>query len=214
VRIVLVHGVATTSRVWRDVAPLLPGEVVAVDRPASGDLDVEVAHLAALCSGAVVVGVSGGATLGYEIVSRGVPVAAAVLHEPAAGSLAPGLLTHVDQAFTANGRVEDFGAALYGPRWSVSESDADSSMVAAEFAMFRAFEPASLGDAAGRVLLTTGSLSPVARRNSVERLSDYSGAPTAVVTGCSHAAHLEAPEAFAMLISDMVARATAPPPHV
>lgn len=94
--IVLVHGAATTARIWDRLLPHLTGFRVHVpDRPSSGDLETELAALAPLCAGAYVVGVSGGTTLGLALASRGVPMRAALLHEPAAGSLAPGLLTHV-----------------------------------------------------------------------------------------------------------------------
>lgn len=64
-RVVLIHGAATTSRVWRRVRPLLRGfDVTVPDRPCSGDLNAEVAALRRVCTGALVVGVSGGATLG------------------------------------------------------------------------------------------------------------------------------------------------------
>jgi pimeloyl-ACP methyl ester carboxylesterase len=68
VRVVFIHGVATTHRVWDRVLPHFEGyEISCPERPASGDLDVEIAALSELCSGAVVVGVSGGATLGMEL---------------------------------------------------------------------------------------------------------------------------------------------------
>ena len=91
-RVTLVHGAAVTSRVWRYVVPLLADfPVTAPDRPCTGDLAAELAVLRPDCDGAVVAGVSGGATLGLALAAvpgpdGGVP-AAAVLHEPAAGSL-------------------------------------------------------------------------------------------------------------------------------
>jgi hypothetical protein len=46
-RVVLVHGAATTGRVWRHVVPLLHGfEVACPERPCTGDLAAEVAALA------------------------------------------------------------------------------------------------------------------------------------------------------------------------
>jgi len=103
-RVVLIHGAATTSRVWRRVVPLLEGfDVRCPDRPCSGDLAAEVAVLGPACAGAVVAGVSGGATLGLALAAAGVPVAAAVLHEPAVGSLLPGLLDEMRAAYQAGG---------------------------------------------------------------------------------------------------------------
>src|ERR1700754_4648389 len=94
-RLVLVHGAATTSRVWRHVVPLLAVDdslaVTVPDRPGTGDMTAEVAALRPSCAGAVVAGVSGGATLGLALAAAGVP-AAAILHDPAVFSLRPGLL--------------------------------------------------------------------------------------------------------------------------
>ena len=88
-RVVLIHGAATTGRVWRHVVPLLDGfDVHCPDRPCSGDLAIEVTALTADCRGAVVAGVSGGATLGLALAAAGVPMAAALLHE--AGRRIPG----------------------------------------------------------------------------------------------------------------------------
>ena len=115
-RVLLVHGAATTSRVWDRVRALLRDdgvEVVAPDRPSSGDLTAELAALADDADGAVVVGVSGGATLGLALASDRV-VAGAVLHEPAVGSLVPGLLDHVVAGFTTGG-VPGFGARALRP---------------------------------------------------------------------------------------------------
>src|SRR6185437_7534407 len=103
-RVVLIHGAATTSRVWRHVVPLLGGlNVTCPDRACSGSLAAEVAALREACAGAVVGGVSGGATLGLALAAAGVPMTAAVLHEPAAGSLYPGLLDAVRAAYQAGG---------------------------------------------------------------------------------------------------------------
>src|SRR6187431_2725648 len=96
-RVLLVHGAATTSRVWDRLRALLAADgldVVAPDRPSSGDLAVELAALADDADDALVVGVSGGATLGLALAGMR-PLAGAVLHEPAVGSLVPGLLDHV-----------------------------------------------------------------------------------------------------------------------
>ena len=98
----LIHGAATTSRVWRHVIPLLAQaggrDVSCPDRAATGDLSAEVAALRDVCQGAIVAGVSGGATLGLALAAAGVPMRAALLHEPAVGSLYPGLLDQVRAA--------------------------------------------------------------------------------------------------------------------
>lgn len=201
-RVVLIHGAATTSRVWRRVRPLLPGfEVVVPDRPCSGDLRTEVDALRPHCAGALVVGVSGGATLGLALAAAGVPMAAALLHEPAVGSLLPGLLDSVRQAYSAGG-VGAFARALYGPAWTDAEAPADPAAVARDLAMFAAFEPAAPAPAmsAGQVIITVGEWSPPIRHDSVRRLAGRFGYPAWVIPGAGHAVHLTHPEELTALI--------------
>jgi pimeloyl-ACP methyl ester carboxylesterase len=197
-RVVLIHGVATDSRVWAGtIAALGPAvEVHAPDRPQSGDMDTEIAALAPLCAGALVVGVSGGATLGLELAARGVEFAGALLHEPAAGSLAPGLLDEVARAFRRQG-VAGFGGALYGPSWTPALTTASRDTVAGELAMFRAFEPGPVGRSADRITLTVGRYSSPARHRSVHDLAAAFGIEWRVLSGAGHAAHLETPDRLA-----------------
>lgn len=205
-RILLVHGAATTSRVWRrfvdvlrDDADARSDEIVVPDRPQSGDLDTEVAALAGLAEDALVVGVSGGATLGLELAARGVAIRGAVLHEPAAGSLVPGLLAGVGDALERDG-VAGFGNALYGPGWTPSETDAGPATVAREFAMFGAFEPRPLGVDPSHVLVTTGAGSPPRRHEVAAALRQELGVRTALVPGGRHAVHLDTAAAFAAVV--------------
>jgi pimeloyl-ACP methyl ester carboxylesterase len=209
-RIVLVHGAATTSRVWRfvrsaiaDREDLAGAEILVPDRASSGDLEAELAELREVCSGAVVVGVSGGATLGLALAAAGVPMRAAILHEPAAGSLAPGLLDAVAAAWREGG-VAAFGATLYGPAWSPAEAPADPDAVGRDLAMFRRFEPAPLPAGHPPVLLTVGALSPPARHSSVAALSGALGVPVRTVAGAAHAVHLEAPAVLASLLAEVI----------
>jgi pimeloyl-ACP methyl ester carboxylesterase len=201
-RVALVHGAATTGRVWRHVVPLLaaaPALSVAVpERPCTGDLAAETAALRPSCAGALAAGVSGGATLGLALAAAGVP-AAAVLHEPAVGSLLPGLLDQVRAAY-ADGGVPAFARALYGSAWTEAEAPADPAAVARDLAMFTSFEPAAPAPAAGPVIITVGERSPRARHDSVARLADKFGFSVEVVPGAGHAAHLTHPAAFADLI--------------
>ena len=199
-RIVLVHGAATTSRVWRAVVPLLDGfDVCCPDRESTGDLNAEVAALAPLCKGAVVAGVSGGATLGLALAASGTSLAAAVLHEPAVGSLLPGLLDDVVAAYR-DGGVPAFAATLYGPAWTPAEAPPDQGAVGRDLGMFRAFEPAPPAAGEGPVLLTVGERSPRVRHESVRRLAAALALREAVIPGAAHAVHLENPAAFAALI--------------
>lgn len=203
-RVVLIHGAATTAAIWRGVsgalAELYPQvQVLAPQRAYSGDLATETDALAEVCEDAVVVGVSGGATLGLALLAGGVPLAAAVLHEPAAGSLVPGLLTPVAAAY-ASGGVAAFGAALYGPAWTVAMAPADPDAVGRDLAMFRAFEPAPpRAPLGGRAMTTVGALSAPPRHEVARALRSRCGLPYRLIDGCGHAAHLERPEALASL---------------
>ncbi|UGQ12550.1 alpha/beta hydrolase [Yinghuangia sp. ASG 101] len=206
-RLVLIHGAATTARIWDRVLPHLDDfAVVRPDRPCSGDLGTEVAALADICADAVVAGVSGGATLGLELAARGVPFRAAVLHEPAAGSLAPGLLAPVADALRADG-VPGFGRALYGPSWTPADAPQEPGVVHREFAMFRAFEPTPPGPSGPPVLLTVGARSPGPRHAAVAALGRHCGLPWATVPDVSHAVHLDAPRQFAAVIRSHAAGA-------
>lgn len=215
-RLVLVHGAATTSRLWDRVLPVLEArsgyDVTAVERPRTGVLDSEVAALTPLVEGAWVVGVSGGATLGLAVAAAGVPLAGALLHEPAVGSLEPGLLVPVAAAFAAHGTA-GLGRTLYGESWDLSMAgavhDADT---AAELAMFRSFEPAPLPPSAGRVVVTVGSLSPEIRHRSVAVLAAAIGCEVHTVEGTSHFAPHDDPAAFAAAVVDLV-RGSCTPPH-
>jgi pimeloyl-ACP methyl ester carboxylesterase len=208
-RVVLIHGAATTSRVWRRVVPQLKGfEVLCPDRPCGGDLDAEVSALAPICEGAVLAGVSGGATLGLALAAAGVPFAVALLHEPAVGSLLPGLLEPLRAAY-ADGGPDAFGRALYGAAWTSAEAPDDPDAVGRDLAMFRGFEPAAPAPGAGSVLVTVGECSPPVRHESVRRLAARFGLPTEVLPGTRHAVHLEQPAVFAAAVERLAAQAAA-----
>jgi pimeloyl-ACP methyl ester carboxylesterase len=204
-RIVLIHGAATTAGIWqgvsRSLAELYPDvPVVAPQRAYSGDLATEVDALAEVCADAVVVGVSGGATLGLALLAAGVPTAGAVLHEPAVGSLVPGLLAPMVAAY-ASGGVAAFGAALYGPAWTAAMAPNDPDAVRRDLGMFRAFEPSDVFSPtpSSRVMTTVGARSPAVRYEAARALRSHSGLPYRVIEGCGHAVHLERPEALAKL---------------
>jgi pimeloyl-ACP methyl ester carboxylesterase len=217
-RVVLIHGAATTAAIWSGVRKSLAANrpdvpVIAPQRAYSGDLGTEVAALADLCADAVVVGVSGGATLGLALLAAGVPLAGALLHEPAVGSLVPGLLAPVVAAYAAGG-VAGFGAALYGPAWDPAMAPDDPEAVRRDLAMFRAFEPApstlsstpppSAPAPPGRVTTTVGALSPPARYEAARALRVHCGLPYQILDECGHAAHLERPDLLAMLAGRLV----------
>ncbi len=201
-RIVLIHGAATTARIWAAVTAALPDfEVVAPDRPCTGNLARELDFLADFCDGAVIGGVSGGATLGLALATRGVGFHSAVLHEPAAGSLVPGLLAAVAAAY-ADGGVTRFAETLYGPLWRPSDGPADDAMVGRDLAMFRGYEPAAPADGAGAVLLTAGAESPPIRHEVEAKLTAALGIPGRTIPGVGHAIHLQAPATFAALLRE------------
>ncbi|WP_232303720.1 alpha/beta fold hydrolase [Pseudofrankia sp. DC12] len=149
-------------------------------------------------------GVSGGATLGLAALATGVPLAAAVLHEPAVGSLLPGLLAPMAAAY-ASGGVAAFGSALYGPSWRPTDAPADPDAVARDLSMFLRFEPAVPRPTPGPVVVTVGEHSPEVRHRAAAALHRDLGLEVRVLAGCGHAAHLEAPARFAELLAEVAA---------
>ncbi|WP_341579489.1 alpha/beta hydrolase [Microbacterium schleiferi] len=203
-RIVLVHGAATTPAVWDALLAALQRrgleDVEAVRRPCSGTLDTELSFVAERSEGALVVGQSGGATLALGLAGIAAPVAGVLCHEPAVGSLVPGLLGPVSAAYAAGG-VAAFGAALYGPTWSLADAGGDTDAVARELPMFRGFEPSAPSLAAAATLVTVGTLSPSIRHDAAKALHDRFGYPWTLVPGSGHFVAREAPEAFADAIA-------------
>ncbi|PKQ25657.1 MAG: hypothetical protein CVT64_08090 [Actinobacteria bacterium HGW-Actinobacteria-4] len=215
-RIVLVHGAATTGAVWDPVLALLDDlEVSAPDRPCSGNLETELAWLESHASGALVAGMSGGATLALGLASRVTAAAAIIAHEPAVGSLLPELLAEPGKAL-AEGGVAAFGRTLYGDLWhpamardgGVVPSDfavPSGFSVRADVAMFRAFEPAAPHEEAPVTLVTTGELSPPLRHDAAARLNGVYGYWTATLPGARHFVAQESPATFAALVRDVAA---------
>ncbi|MCU1689420.1 MAG: hypothetical protein JWN61_1852 [Pseudonocardiales bacterium] len=206
-RILLIHGAAVTSAIWAPVLALLADyDVLAVDRPCLGDMALETEWLAPYAEGAFVVGVSGGATLGLSLASSPVALAGALLHEPAVGSLAPGLLDPIAAAYAADG-VAGFGRALYGPRWSIDMAPPGPSRMDRELPMFRSFEPAPPRVGQGLMIVSVGEDSPPIRYASVAALHERFGIATGIVPGSGHFAPQDAPRAFAALIRSTLAAA-------
>lgn len=198
--VLLIHGAAVTSGIWAPVIERLAGlDVVAVDRPCTGSLEAEVAWLAPHAEGAFVVGVSGGATLGLALAATATRLAGALVHEPAVGALAPGLLDPIAAAYAADG-LAGFGAALYGPRWSIDLAPPGPSRLDLELTMFRSFDPAAPRPGQGPVIASVGALSPPIRHASVAALRERFGIATAVLDGSGHFAPADAPDALAALI--------------
>lgn len=189
--------------------PLLEKEqldVIAPDRPCSGDLDTEVAFLKPLAQGALIVGVSGGATLGWELLTRSHESAGAILHEPAAGSLCPGLLDNARKALSEHGPAA-FARTLYGPAWTPEEVD-DDSRVPGDVSMFAGFEPHAPRPGNGPVQLTVGGLSPQPRHDVADAFFRKFRVPSVTLHGTGHAVHLERPELFTTVVTDVAKRTT------
>jgi pimeloyl-ACP methyl ester carboxylesterase len=203
----LVHGTATTARIWAPVrAALGAARVATPDRPSTGRLGEEVGALWPYAGpGVVLGGVSGGATLGLALVAAGAPLAAAVLHEPAVGSLLPGLLAPVAAAW-AEGGVAAFGRTLYGPAWAVSDGPADPGAVERDLAMFLEFEPAPPAATMTQVIVTVGEESPPVRHRAADLLRERFGFAVAVIPGAAHAVYREQPERFAGFLRSVAVR--------
>lgn len=201
-RVLLVHGAGTTSRCWDEVTSLLERagvDVVAPDRASTGDLEQEVDALRGLAEGALVVGVSGGATLGLALAAGDACLAGAVLHEPAVGSLLPGLLAPMAAAF-AEGGAAAFGRRLYGSAWHESMAPTDPGAVGRDLAMFSRFEPQRPRAGQGPVLITTGAHSPPVRHAAAAALAEHRDLTTTVLPGCRHFVQVEAPGVLADLV--------------
>lgn len=208
VPVLLIHGAATTSHVWRKVRPFLQEadlEVYAPDRPCSGDMETEINFLSDLAQGTLIVGISGGATLGWELISRTGDPAGALLHEPAAGSLYPGLLKGPIQALEEKG-PGSFGRALYGASWSEEELGEETETVTREVAMFSHFDPRPPHPQSGPVLLTVGECSPSPRHAVDSAYRRRFGTNSSILPMSSHAVHLDNPHVFAHAIITLAAR--------
>jgi pimeloyl-ACP methyl ester carboxylesterase len=179
--------------------PFLDGlDVIAIERPGTGDLDREVSALNDAARGALAVGVSGGATLGLALAASDTRMAGAILHEPAVGSLVPGLLAPMAAAF-ATGGAPGFARALYGDSWTPAMAP-DPSSVARELPMFRAFEPAPPSARQGPVLVTVGADSPAPRQAAAAALRDKLGYRIESLPGCQHFIQWDNPAIFAAVI--------------
>ncbi len=194
------HGTATSPAVWDRLVPYLEGyDVQTPQRPRTGDLVREADWLADLARGSWLVGMSGGATLGLAVVAGGTPLAGAVLHEPAVGSLCPDLLAPVAAAFDRGG-TQGLARALYGDSWTPSMVETDDPTTAAELAMFREFEPGPPSAAAGEVVVTVGASSPEPRHRAARALAERWGYATRPVPGAAHFAAWDHPQAFAGVV--------------
>ncbi|MBX3283919.1 MAG: alpha/beta hydrolase [Actinobacteria bacterium] len=225
--VVLVHGVGAGPASFDRLAARLEGRhrVVAVERPlgpAGTALDVvdqadRLADdlVARGLAGGLVVGVSGGATVGLALAIRHPEAAGAlVLHEPLLGRHAAGLharfheaaalaATGLEGAMTVVRSVmgDDTWEAL-GPHGRAAAWD-QAARWQAEIPRFAAFDPTAeeLGRLHDRpVLATVGARSTVERRLAAAVLQNLAGVDVVEVPGAGNAAHLDAPDAFASVL--------------
>ena len=213
-RILLIHGAAATGRIWRWVAPILQADgfsVCVAERESSGSLRHEIDQLWSRAENSIVLGVSGGATLAWELASRGCDMKAIIAHEPAAGSLVPNLLSGPGSAFAALDnapgdttdttmmlrRAITFGKALYGDCWTERELPADPMAVYHDFQMFAAFEPHQPRIPLQRIHLTLGQLSSNPRYQVAAEYKRHFAVDSLVIPQTRHCVQLEQPQRFA-----------------
>jgi len=221
--VVLVHGVGVGPASFDGVVDALVGthRVVVLRRPAlvpgtapvpraAGVLRAAVHRLAA--GPVTLVGVSGGATLSLAAAMAEPGLFHAVVaHEPLVGSHAPGLHRRVGTgaARLTAGSIEpdEWLRALVGEAsWLASRSNGGpAEIVAEEVAAFAAWSPTidELAVLRGETLVTTiGSASGRDRHEAAAALARLGGARVVVLGGAGHLPQLEAPEAFAAVVSD------------
>ncbi len=187
-------------------------DVVAPDRPCTGSLKDELEAVSGFVGDAWVVGQSGGATLVLALAASGIRMAGGIAHEPAVGSLLPGLLTPAATAF-AEGGTTRFARTLYGASWLPEMAGPDTDAVRRELPMFRSFEPARRASGQGDVLVTVGEGSPRPRHEAAHALRHTLGYRVATIPAVAHFVAWDAPDVFAELIAREIndARRTAQP---
>ncbi len=221
--VVLVHGVGIGPWSYAGMAASLAGDhsVVVPHRRGYGSsagpaasLEQQVDDLAGLVDGpAAFVGVSGGATLvlALALAHPGL-VAAAVVHEPALGPLAPDLdaeLQAAGAALLAGGEKEalPFVRGLVGGEaWARLTPErrgdvwARAATVSHEVPQFLSFAPDArqLGAAAGLAVVTTvGGASRPSRHRAAATLAAHLGTTPTMLAGVGHLAQIEGPVALA-----------------
>jgi pimeloyl-ACP methyl ester carboxylesterase len=230
--VVLLHGVGVGPASFAHVAELLGDRhrVVCPERPVGPggaalpvalQADRLVERLEALdAAGGLVVGVSGGATLGLSLAIRHPScVGALVLHEPLVGPLAPELHQRFLLAATeaAEGDAQAMGvvrAVMGDTAWDAlgpagrAEARAAAPRWRGEVAQFAAFAP-QVAELAGLraipSLVTVGGRSGPERWAAAEVLRQHAGAEVAVVPDAGNAVQLDAPVAFAHQITSWTA---------
>ena len=226
--VVLLHGVGVGPESFAQVAELLEDHhrVVVLERPTGpGGVALPLAdqadRLAPLlvelgAAGGRLVGVSGGATLGLHLaIHHPEVVGALVLHEPLVGSLAPELHQRFQRSAASAALGDDEAMAIVRTvmgeaTWAALDPAAQAASTAlaprwrGEIAAFAAFDPsvAEIASLATRPILTTiGARSAPERWAAAEILRRWAGAGLVEVPHAGNAVQLDAPTAFAQLIS-------------
>ena len=222
---VLVPGVGIGGWSFDSLAELLEdrGRVVVHDRLAGRPFELQVDHLQATveaCGSAVVVGVSGGATLGLALaIRRPAELAGAVLHEPLVGPLVAELHAVVSELRDRLSTEESYGAMAFvselvgvgtwnrlppAERTALAQMDAVVEADAAAFGSF-APTPESLQSVRGLPMVAShGRRSGPVRAKVTQLLGSQCGAEEMTVAGCGHLAQLDNPEGLLAAVRSLV----------
>jgi pimeloyl-ACP methyl ester carboxylesterase len=226
--VALVHGVGFGPSTFAQVARELRrsggerGAVIVVERrgygtraalPPPGHVEDHVGDLVAALDAAgidraIVAGSSGGATIALAAALTAPDrVVAAVAHEPAIGSLGPQLMALIATSVQIGGTA--LVQALAGPdTWSRLTDDeraelaACAGILADDARAYLAWEPPldRVGEAAP-IVCTVGRRSSPMRHAIAAAVQERMGAQLVVVEDCAHLVQLDAPAAFAAIIS-------------
>ncbi len=183
--------------------------------------DAQVGYLADRCRAAapaVIVGVSGGATLGLAVATAPPNgLAAVVTHEPLVGPLEPELDRRVRVAAhelaaapSETGAIE-FLAGLYGPGWTAVPGRAHDwasghhRVICREVGEFATFRPGPRDLAVELPHLTTVGSRSGPERHRVAALLATAGASAVVVPESGHLVLVDQPAAFAAAVVAFIA---------
>lgn len=194
------------------------------------DFGHQVAHLAERCreaTNAVLVGISGGATLALACaIDATAGLRAIVTHEPLIGPLEPELHDRVEQAGTrlaakpSEEAAMGFVAGLYGTGWTDAGIEAhgwarsNHQVICREVAQFATFHPSSEALSVSVPHLTTVGARSGPERHRVASNLVAAGAVAAVIENCGHLVPVEQPESFADVLTDFLCDVTASPAPV
>lgn len=148
------------------------------------------------------VGFSGGATQGLALAATSLPMLGCLLHEPAVGSLVPGLLAPVADAYATDG-YRGIGRP-YGASWRPEMAPETGGTVARALPMFRAFEPQRIDGSRTDVQVSVGQLSPPSRQAASSALQTVLGYPATTSSASSHFAPFDNAPEFAAAIKRLV----------